>query len=307
MNKNRIHQRSGFVRHFPERWRFIFLSLGVLWLAACKEAKVAPPIRGVAPEQGIPFLVDTPQVSLQSGLYQEIKPGGATHFNYSADNMIYGNGSNFTYAYVYIENKDSLLFTLKKGKPGENALEWDFTAFHKPTDSTITQIKLTPEIYSTALGAEYPQTPIRYDYWSKENILIGGEMTGLVENHKNVWMHPPREFLFKILQLNPFPFIQAPYEVGNTWEGELVIGSHWRDKRWRVWEKSVKNKFQYKITDQVIYQAAIGSLECFVVEATGKSELGVTRLKAWFNPSEGFVQLAYQNINGSELVLNRVW
>jgi len=307
MNKDLIRQRGGCVYSFPDRWRSIFLLTGLLWLTACKEAKVAPQIRVVSPEPAIPFAADTPQVSLQSGLYQEIKPDGAAHFNYSADNLIYRNGSSFTYAYVYIENKDSLLFALKKGSLGENALEWDFTAFHTPTDSTVTHIKLTPEIYSTALGANYPQTIIRYDYWGEENKLIGGEMTGLIENYKNVWMHPPREFLFKILQLNPFPFIQAPYEVGNTWEGELVIGSHWHDKRWRVWEKSIKNSFQYKITDQVMYQTVIGSIECFIVEAAGKSELGVTRLKAWFNPSEGFVKLAYQNINGSELVLKRVW
>lgn len=122
----------------------------------------------------------------------------------------------------------------------------------------------------------------------------------------NVWMHPPREFLFKILQLNPFPFIQGPYKLGTTWEGKLVVGDHWSDSRWKYFTGSVEIQFEYEILEpETIKIDSFGDINCIVVYATGSSSLGKSYLKSWFHTSEGFIRLEYTNIDGSKIVLNR--
>jgi len=48
-------------------------------------------------------------------------------------------------------------------------------------------------------------------------------MSGTIENEGNVWIHPPRDNYFKIIELNPFPYIKAPYNIGAKWAWKLKI------------------------------------------------------------------------------------
>lgn len=52
----------------------------------------------------------------------------------------------------------------------------------------------------------FDQTMISYSYLSKDSIL-DYEITGLVENKKQIWIHPPRGF-FKEMELAPYPEIR---------------------------------------------------------------------------------------------------
>ncbi|MFP3632484.1 hypothetical protein SB776_38415, partial [Burkholderia sp. SIMBA_045] len=60
----------------------------------------------------------------------------------------------------------------------------------------------------------YNQTAISYEYIMKNGEPFTMETTGAVENEMNVWIHPPRGSFFEILELNPFPYIKAPYKIG---------------------------------------------------------------------------------------------
>lgn len=119
-------------------------------------------------------------------------------------------------------------------------------------------------------------------------------------------MHPPRDKYFRILELNPFPFIKAPCEVGNKWEWELEIGSFWGDERWRTWEGSITNTYRYEITAEKTVNTEFGELEVYEITATASSRLGETGLTALFNPKYGFIDLAYQNIDRSRTVLELI-
>jgi len=129
-------------------------------------------------------------------------------------------------------------------------------------------------------------------------------ITGLIENEKNIWLHPPREFLFRILELNPFPYIKYPFQIGHTWNWDLEIGGQWGDKRWKEWTGNITNKYQYKITDKKTISTAIGALECYVIESEAKSELGTTKLTSYFNEQFGFVKLDYTNIDSSTIEID---
>lgn len=54
----------------------------------------------------------------------------------------------------------------------------------------------------------------------------------IIENDSAVWIHLPRMFQFKILDLNPFPTVHFPLEVGRKWQDTLRIGQYYGDPRW---------------------------------------------------------------------------
>ena len=132
-------------------------------------------------------------------------------------------------------------------------------------------------------------------------------MSGIVENERNLWMHPNRDCLFQILELNPFPYIQYPIKKGKTWKWQLSIGSQWGDERWKTWTGGIVNKYKYKITDtdcEVV--TPMGTLSCVKVEAVAKSCIGKTYLTAYYNETYGFVKMDNTNIDGSRLLVDLV-
>lgn len=218
-------------------------------------------------------------------------------FNWN--NEIFKVGSKFTYAFKY----SSANGEMKYFKPYEDDT-WEFVDIDSEDKSTVKNV-----IIETLDGNPmrewvpgYNQTSIAYRYG--ENTPFS--MSGVIDNEANIWMHPPRDDLFKILELNPFPFIKTPYEIGTEWNWELIIGSQWGDERWKTWEGNIRNNISYKITDIKTLNTELGKLKCFVVESKAKSKLGKTSLKAFFNPDYGFVKMNYTNIDGSKLLLELV-
>lgn len=239
-------------------------------------------------------------------VYIEKKPDSTFYFDYSADNKLYNQFNSFDYSFQYIINKDTSVFAIKKNS--NEGYDWEFVSKDDINDSTIIKIRLTPKPFDDSFGPRYEQTIIRYDYIGRNNeTFLGGEHTGCIENFKNIWLHPPRSFLFRILELNPFPFIQAPYRIGNKWGGKLRIGSYWGDPRWLVWDKSITNHYSYEITDRVDLETEIGKIDCLVVKAKATSRLGNTFLKSWFHLTEGFIRMEYINIDSSEIIFDKKW
>ena len=155
---------------------------------------------------------------------------------------------------------------------------------------------LEPMIFS---NPDYDQTVIKYQYELKDRNAPFSSSSGVIENEDNIWMHPPRDQYFSILELNPFPFIKAPYKIGNEWNWSLRIGDGWSDERWKNWNGSIQNNYTYKITERKTLHTNFGEIDCWVIEGTAVSRIGETKLKAFFNSKYGFVKLNYINIDGS--------
>jgi hypothetical protein len=124
------------------------------------------------------------------------------------------------------------------------------------------------------------QTPIEYSYLDQHGKpLTMRAYTGVVENPQNIWIHPPREALFRILELNPFPYVKFPYKAGKTWKWKLGIGDYWEDERWKTWEKTITNKYTYTITDTACrLSTLLGDLTCCKIYSKAVSKLGKTSL-----------------------------
>ena len=249
------------------------------------------------------------EVVYEDGIYFEKFDSTNTDENrYTANNVTYLEGNVLTYSYYY-EDTNGRRFKFKEFKRADGKLDWDWVPADSSDANTVASVVLTvcpglkPMVYSVP---DYNQTVILFEYPRVNGEKEGTSYTGAVDNEKNVWIHPPRDKFFRILEINPFPYIQAPYKVGTRWEWWLDIGSYWGDVRWKTWEGVIRNNYRYEITGETVINTALGPLDCFVVESTAESTIGKTYLKSWFSPVFGFVRMAYINIDGSKTVLELV-
>lgn len=228
--------------------------------------------------------------------------------NYNKNNIIYTKGKRFIYSYWY-QNLEGKKFLIGKGPEIQEKdyviNDWKFIDIDHQNDETLKTITLEPiqgNIFKDQIPG-YNQTGISYEYIMNNKSPLTMEMTGAIENEMNVWIHPPRGSFFEILEINPFPYIKAPYQLGNKWQWKLEIGDHWSDKRWKEWKGGIENNYIYEITDRKNISTPLGDLECYIVTAKAKSRIGETELISYFNPKFGFVKLEYKNIDGTKTVL----
>lgn len=248
---------------------------------------------------------DTPELEYDEGFWVEVIDSipNPRDNPYNHDNTIYVPGKEYIFDYQFFN------------KAGEERKITRQGYSLRPLDSltTATIMKFSVEADTDRfLGAddpEYRQTELKYRYYLiNDSINPPVETSGVIENKKNVWMHPWRRArLFYYLQLNPYPFIQAPYEIGNSWGWSFVVGSQWGDQEWASWEGGIELKHQYEIVArETINTAFTGDLECFVVEGVGTSELGQTTLTSYFNETFGFIRFDYLNIDSSRFIINLI-
>lgn len=274
----------------------LFVVLCFLLLFGCKSQE-AEPVRDYT-------LVE------ENGIFREqFDSTNVADSRYTDNNLTFKSGSSFLYSFKHI-SKEGEEFYFQHDPLNENHFtSWLFVPADSVSTKTIQQVRITvkpglePMINNSP---DYDQTVIQYEYPLEEGQSMFSSHSGVIENEENIWMHPPRDKYFRILELNPFPFIKAPYEVGNQWQWELEIGSFWGDERWKTWEGSINNKYQYEITDKKMINTSFGELEVYEISSTANSRIGETGLTALFNEKYGFINLDYLNIDGSRTVLELV-
>jgi hypothetical protein len=221
---------------------------------------------------------------------------------YTLDNRIYTIKRKFIFDYLIIRQRDTLkVKTLNVRPPDDFERAWEFIdvrASHADKIETIS-ISVEPGISNES------QTMLKYEYQhpSASEYNNFQSTSGLIENSLNIWMHPHRDKYFMILELNPFPYIEQPFQVGHKWQWELGIGSHWGDLRWKRWNGSVRNRYEYEIVGREKLKTKIGVQDCWIIKSTATSEIGSTSLLAYFNEKNGFVKLDYTNIDKSKLII----
>lgn len=221
---------------------------------------------------------------------------------YTANNTIFKTGTAFHYSFEHIDPKgEQYAFEYI-----DSIANWRFTRANSINNNAIEQVVITvkeglqPFI---KFFPDYNQTIISYRYITKNGPSKFSGSSGVIENEGNIWMHPPREKYFKILELNPFPYVKAPFKKGNKWNWKLTIGEHWSDPRWKLWKGKIENEYEYTITGKENLQTAFGALECYVIESWAESTIGKTYLTSYFSPDYGFVKMDYTNIDSSKTTL----
>ena len=242
---------------------------------------------------------------------------------YTEDNKIYQADRKFTFEFHYFnpQGKERFMRYERIPKQGyeitENgdtsaytyyAADFSFSDVFNPKDSCVNLYEVEVLCTAKPFRKDYNQTvEAFYFLYDDQRSRWPLSYSGIVENERNLWMHPNRSCLFRVLELNPFPYIQYPIEKGRHWKWKLTFGSHWGDERWKTWTGKIVNKYKYTITDtdcEVV--TPMGTLSCVKVEAVAKSRIGNTRLTAYYNDTYGFVKMDNTNIDGSRLVVDLV-
>lgn len=245
---------------------------------------------------------------LQNGIWVE-------HFNstlikenrYTENNQLFKEGRRFTYRYYYLDTAGKKYLQKLDAKLNpDREKAWKLVPLSEKDSLTNDRLQLIVESDLQGVDAKTSGvnlTPFRWEYFAPAGQLHFLERSSLVENWKNTWMQPPHARMFRILALNPFPFIQAPFQVGNSWVWQQEVAPHWSDRRWAEWKDLLTSHYRYAISGEEALATAMGPLNCLVVKAEGRSTLGSTYLIMHYHPQFGFVKLFYTNIDGSSLVM----
>jgi hypothetical protein len=229
-----------------------------------------------------------------------LNPNDKDEERYNRDNKVYKSNTEFVFDYIIVKNKDSLKCQLSKQEYGIPT--WQLV----PPDDADTLTVHTISIAVLPFYLNDSQTGIDFRYYNKDKKQIKiFEATGLVENDKNTWTHPPRQDFFAITEFNSFPYIKAPYVVGTKWTSGLRAGYFDSYQRFNLKWEGVLNTYEtLEIIDKVQLPTALGILPCFVVQGISKSNLTDTQSLFYYNEDYGFVKIVYDLFDKSRLEFN---
>lgn len=194
---------------------------------------------------------------------------------YNLDNTIYKEERHFLFKYKRILNDSIINTNVEFIKVMITNNREPFTRFDK----------------------DYSQTVMRLEYLDQDGKIILTERTGLIENDKNVWLHPPRSGELEILQMAPFPYIKlSPLEKSWKWQLKASYKNY----------KNVELKYKYSKGEKIKKQTSIGELLVIPVTAEVKSSLGDYTSKFMFNAQYGFVFLDFENFDGTHDILELI-
>ena len=259
----------------------------------------------------------------KDGVWFEVRNDTANPCRYTEDNKIYQANREFTFEFHYFDPQGNERFMRYERIPIQQqelteagdtitntyySPDFSFSDKFDAKDSCNNRYLVKVTCSHRVFRKDYNQTVEEFYFpLDGQRSKVPLSMSGIVENERNLWMHPNRDCLLQVLELNPFPYIQYPIKKGKTWKWKLTIGSHWGDERWKTWTGSIVNKYKYKITEtdcEVV--TPMGTLPCVKVEAMAKSRIGKTRLTAYYNDTYGFVKMDNTNIDGSRIEIKLV-
>ncbi|QHI38816.1 hypothetical protein IMCC3317_42160 [Kordia antarctica] len=205
----------------------------------------------------------------------------------------------YKYDYYTKDGEQLYLRYIRKHSSNEWELEKEATG-----DKIITEIKF--KLFPDAI-INSNQKKVTMEYIAANGDIASWSMTGYYSKKDSIWFHPPRGYIFKILEHTPFPSVKKPYKIGTTWKQSVTIPSEgWSDARWKTWEGEITTNSTFEIVDIRKEKTAFGMIDCVVIDSKAVSRVGSTELKMFFNPTYGFVKLAYKNIDDSIINLTLV-
>ena len=210
------------------------------------------------------------------------------------NNVIYQIGKTFRYSYS-IQKNENKYFLVNNTEDSLTTNELD-----KNKIDGIKMSVIKPKMFQRT---NKNQTEIRYNF---EPNPRSRSSTGVVENKENVWIHPPRMGFLNALETCPFPYIKLNKPVGYIWTDKMNIGDHRSNKQWGEWKGRLLLDYTYKIVGKEAIKTSLGSLDCYKIESTAKSNIGESKLVSFYNDKYGFVKLEYTLMTGSQIEINLV-
>jgi|GEM_PF-3280276 len=218
------------------------------------------------------------------------------------DNIIYNDCLEVHYSYCYRKN-DSLRYF----KQTNSSSDWEFITHGEMTNGVGAKtIRLTVSNPSEDFNNP-PQSTITYDLLSATGDWLGGESTGVIENHKNIIIHNPRVGFFRAAFSSPWPAVKFPISEHKSWEWSFSYDSRmYGDERLLSWDGVIRMEYKYKYIGEEVLDLRFGSVQTSVFSATGTSGTINNRLIYHFNTKLGFVKLEFITSDGAVIILEAI-
>ncbi len=217
---------------------------------------------------------------------------------YNYDNKIFIPQKEYIYRYVIIKNADSLKYKIVNDSVFELIQPYD-TSQTVVDYLSIKTLKNKGPIFTD--HENYNQTEIILSQLDHHQKALTRELTGVIENDKNIWLHPFRSNIFQMLQFAPFPFVKFSTDKPYKWN--LKIGKHWDELKDINWKGNLNLKCNYRNIGFESVNIPIGHFRALKTISTGKSKLGKNYLITYYNDSLGFIKFEYDLINGEKIIL----
>lgn len=128
------------------------------------------------------------------------------------------------------------------------------------------------------------------------------QTTGMYEEKDLIWIHPPREEEFSLLEYTPWPRIYFPVSNHLSWKTELPLGKYWVNEEFGIEEDDIL-KFNFVNAGPASYSYKGQKLECWKIEAESTNLKPQTKSLSLFNKEYGFVRMVFQNLDNSIITL----
>ena len=148
---------------------------------------------------------------------------------------------------------------------------------------------------------KYSQTEIILSHLNKNKISLTKELTGVIENKNNLWLHPFRLNAFQILQFSPFPYFKSNEKKTYYWN--LKIGKHWDQLKEIDWKGNLNLKCKYINIGEEDLVIPLGKFKINKTISSCVSKLGINHLISYYNSDLGFIKIEYILINNEKIIL----
>ncbi|WP_345953689.1 hypothetical protein [Mucilaginibacter sp. PAMB04168] len=149
----------------------------------------------------------------------------------------------------------------------------------------------------------YNQTEVFLYHYNFDFKPLETELTGVIENKANVWLHPFRFHALEILQLSPFPYIKLPLKSGQIYDWNLEIGEKWPEFKAFNWTGKLTLHCKYVVQGKEALSLPIGTVQTIKVKGIANTTSGHSILVSYFSEQFGFVKLVYHNLDGSSITM----
>lgn len=149
-------------------------------------------------------------------------------------------------------------------------------------------------------GCFFDQTKVKYEYVMNDSVFHW-EVTGLIEDKKSIWIHPPRS-LISDFEFSPFFEIQ---HNKSGWKSKSLFFNNNDDKitdENRIW---VKHSYEKLGGDSVLLHNN-NSFLCKKININSQFKEQTYHSEMLFNDSLGFVQIDITLINGESYSLELI-
>ena len=229
-----------------------------------------------------------------------------TEGNNPSDNIIFSSCNTFVYDYSITKGGKEYVAKYVDKIEKDMFENWEYMEKRFSVDSTYIHkfIYLQPKSADRELS---PNQSVIKVYWvNSDNTLISNTSEGIIENHKNLWMHPLRGYQMWPTFTAPWPYVQFPISVGDKYTWWKKLDGGWGSDRYVQWDKIMHFDYVYEVIGTEVVVVNDQGIECYKIEATGTSEIGNTRVFFYFNPRLGFVKMDYHLMDDSNIVMNMI-